>query len=80
MDKRGFSSTEHNTKITINAMAPQKIQIIEEVVSNNEVIMSKATEGSVTNGSNLMDISIEDKKRRKITIVLTSVLMTRYYI
>ena len=61
-------------------MAPQTIQIIEEVVSNNEVIMSKATEGSVTNGSNLMDISIEDKKRRKITIVLTSVLMTRYYI
>ena len=58
MYKRGFSSTEYNTKTIIDAIASQTKQIMEEIVRETEVLTSKVTEGSGTNGSNLMDISI----------------------
>ena len=59
MDKREISSTEHNTKTIIDAIAPQKKNTMEEIVRNTEVLTSKITGGSGTNGSNLMDIAIE---------------------
>ena len=43
MDKMGFSSTEHNTKTVIDAMAPQTKQIMEEIVRKTEVLKSKVT-------------------------------------
>ena len=45
MDKRGFSSTEHNTKTIIDAMASQTKYNMEEIVINNEVLTSKVKEG-----------------------------------
>ena len=43
MDKRGFSSTQNNTKTIIDAMASQTKQITEERVRNTEVLTSKVT-------------------------------------
>ena len=58
MDKRFFSAADPNTKAIIDAMASQTKNIMEEIVSNNEVLTSKLAEWSVTNGSNLMDMAI----------------------
>ena len=58
MDKRFFSVVDPNTKAIIDGMASQSIHIMEEIVSNNEVLTSKLAEWSVTNGSNLMDMAI----------------------
>ena len=41
MDKRGFYSMEHNTKTSNDAMASQIRNIMEEIVRNTEVLMSK---------------------------------------
>ena len=60
LDKRLFSSADHNTKTVVDAMASQTKYIMEEIVSKTEVISSKITEVSGTNGSNIMDISIEE--------------------
>ena len=46
MDERGFSSTVHNTKTTIDAMASQTKQIMEEIVGKNEVLTSKVKDVS----------------------------------
>ena len=62
MDKRGFSSMEHNTKRIIDEMASQTTNIMEETVIKTDLITSKVTEGSGTNGSNLMDTSIEEEE------------------
>ena len=56
MDRRGFSSTEHNTNTIIDAMVSQTKHIIEEIVSNTEVLTSKVTEVSVTNSYDIMHI------------------------
>ena len=77
MENIGFYSTEYNIKTIIDAMELQTKQIMEEIVRNNEVITIKVTEISVTNGSNIMDIDIEDNNSRKVTSILKSVLMTR---
>ena len=61
MDKIGFSSTDHNTNTIIDSMASQTKQIIEEIVRNNEVLQIKVIEVSGGNGSNLMDIVIEEE-------------------
>ena len=61
MDKIGFSSTDHNTNTIIDAMASQTKQIMEEIVRNNEVLQIKVIEVSGGNGSNLMDIVIEEE-------------------
>ena len=65
MEKRGFSSTEHNTKAIIDTMASQTNQNMEEIVRKTEVLTSKVREGSVTNGYNLMDIVIEEKEEEE---------------
>ena len=65
MDKRGFSSTEHNTKAIIDTMASQTKQNMEEIVRKTEVLTSKVREGSVTNGYNIMDIVIEEKEEEE---------------
>ena len=70
MENIGFYSTEYNIKTIIDAMELQTKQIIEEIVRNNEVITIKVTEISVTNGSNIMDIDIEDNNTRKVTSIL----------
>ena len=59
MYKRGFSYTEHNKNTIIDVMVIQTKNIMEEIVRNTEVLTSKITGGSGTNGSNLMDIAIE---------------------
>ena len=59
MDKRGFSSTEHNTKMIIDTMKSQTKHITEEIVRKSDKIIIKVIEGSVTNSSNIMDIVIE---------------------
>ena len=60
INKRGFSSTEHNTKTIIDTMAFKK-KTMEE--------MARKTV--------LWIYILRRKKRRKVTSVLTSVLMTR---
>ena len=59
MDKIGFSSKEHNTKMIIDAMASQTKHTMEQIMINTEVLTSKLTEGSGKNGSNHMDIAID---------------------
>ena len=61
MDKRGFSSTDNNTKTIIDAMVPETKETMEEIVRKTEVLMSKVTEEYRTNGSNIMDIAIEEE-------------------
>ena len=51
---------EHNIKTIINAMASQEKQIMEETAMKTEVLTSKVTQVSGTNGSNIMDIAIEE--------------------
>ena len=58
MEKRGFSSTELNIKTIIDAMGSKTQQIMEEIVSNTELITSKLIEEPGTNGHNLMCIAI----------------------
>ena len=53
-------STEHNIKAIIDSMVSQTKQIMEEILSNTEVLTSELKEVSVTNGSNIMYIVIED--------------------
>ena len=65
MDRRGFSSTDHNTKTTIAAMASQTKQIMEEIVRNTEVLTIKVTEESGTNGCNFMDIAIDKEEEEE---------------
>ena len=77
MENIGFYCTENNIKTIVDAMESQTKHIMEEIVRNTEVITIKVTELSATYGSNIMDIDIEDNNRRKVTSVLTSVLMTR---
>ena len=62
LDKRLFSSTDHNTKTVVNAMASQTKYIMEEIVSKTEVISSKITEVSGTNDSNRMEIVIDKEE------------------
>ena len=47
-------------------MASQTKQIMEEILRNNEVLKSKVTEESGTNGSNLMHISIEEEEEEEV--------------
>ena len=61
MEKRGISSTDRNTKTIIDAMASQTKNITEEIVRKTEVLKIRVTEASGTNGSNIMDIAIEEK-------------------
>ena len=61
MDKREISSTEHNTKTIIDAIAPQTKNTMEEIVRNTEVLTSKVTELSGKKCSNLMNIEIEEE-------------------
>ena len=58
-------------------MESQTKHIMEEIVRNTEVITIKVIELSATDGSNIMDIDIEDNNSRKVTSILKSVLMTR---
>ena len=46
MKNRGFFFTDHNTKTISDAMASQTKHIMEEIISNTEVLTSKVTEGS----------------------------------
>ena len=62
MDKRVLSSTYHNTKTIVDSMVSQTKQITEEIVGKTEVITSKVTEGSGTDGSNIMDITIDKEE------------------
>ena len=43
-------------------MSSQTKQIMEEILSNTEVLTSELKEVSVTNGSNIMDIAIEGEE------------------
>ena len=45
----------------IDKMVSQKIYIMEEIARNTDVLTSKVTEGSGTNGSNLNDIAVEEE-------------------
>ena len=46
-------------------MASQTKQIMEEILRNTELQWSKVTEVSGTNGSNLMDIAIEEEEEEE---------------
>ena len=61
MDKRVFSSVEHNTKTIIGAMVSQIKQITEEIVRRTELLTSKVTKVSGTNGFNIMDMAIDEE-------------------
>ena len=65
MYKRGFSSSNHNTNTIIDVMASQTKHIMEEIVRKTDVLTSKLIEGSGTNGSNLMDILIEEEEEEE---------------
>ena len=56
---------EHNTKTIIDAMETQTKQIMEEIVRKAEVINIKVTQESVLNGSNLVDVSIEQEEEEE---------------
>ena len=45
MYKRGFSSTDHNTKTIIDSMTSQTRQIMETIVRNTEVLPSEVKQG-----------------------------------
>ena len=62
MGKRGFSSTENNTKTIIDTMASQTKHIMEEIMRKTGLLTSKAIEVSGTNGSNIMDIAIDSEE------------------
>ena len=62
MDKKGFYYTEHTTKKIIYAMAWLTKQIIKEIVRKTEVLTSKVAYVSGRNGSNIMDILIDEKE------------------
>ena len=62
LDNRGFSSTKQNTNTIIDAMESQTKNIMEERVRKTEVITSKVAEGSGTNGSNIIEIVIEEEE------------------
>ena len=53
---------EYNPKTIIDAMASQTKRIMEEIERKTEVLTSKVTEGSGTNGSNIMYIAIEEEE------------------
>ena len=46
-------------------MASQTKQIMEEIVSKTEVLMSKVTEGPGRNGSTIMDMVIEEEEEEE---------------
>ena len=50
---------------------------MEEIVRKSEVITSKVTEGSLTNISNLMYISIEEEEEEERNNFLTIFLMMK---
>ena len=65
MDRRGFYSTERNTKTIIDTMTSQTKQIMEEIVRKTEALTSKITETPGTNGSNFMEIEIEEEEEEE---------------
>ena len=65
MDKRGFYSKEHNTNTIIDAMVSQIKHIMKEISRKTELLTIKLTEGSGTNGSNIMDIEIEEEEEKE---------------
>ena len=65
MYKRGFYSKEHNTNTIIDAMVSQIKHIMKEISRKTELLTIKLTEGSGTNGSNIMDIEIEEEEEKE---------------
>ena len=65
MDKRGNYSTVNDTRKIIDVMVSQKNLIMEEIVSKADVLMGKVTEVLGKNGSNIMDITIEEKEEEE---------------